>query len=293
MPQYRKLHVKILDSFDFNEMPDDFTRLMWMLLPLGVCSQGRGIDHPSWVRSRLFPMRTDVTLEMVSAALDWYAERGMIRRYRVGSRGYFYLTQWEQYQGDTSREAASPYPAPPAEGETRAEVARNSGPGPEESAPPITAEADGAQGLLRGCSGVGQELVASNSGVAREEVGERSRSDTNTTTNADADATTTAKGSAPDGAVVVVEPPDEEEAFELLVKCGITEAEARRLAKCPLEQVRRWIAVGRKIASARPGFNAAGLVVARLRSGEAPPPEAPAANGWRYISGEYAEFIQY
>ena len=32
MPQWRKLHVRTIDSVDVNDMPDDFTRLLWVLL---------------------------------------------------------------------------------------------------------------------------------------------------------------------------------------------------------------------------------------------------------------------
>ena len=61
MPRYRKLHVKTVESLDINDMPDDFTRLMWVLLPLGLCREGRGIDNPAWIKSKLFPMRLDVS----------------------------------------------------------------------------------------------------------------------------------------------------------------------------------------------------------------------------------------
>lgn len=42
MPKYRKLWIKTVESHDINEMPDDFTRLLWVLLPLGLDSEGRG-----------------------------------------------------------------------------------------------------------------------------------------------------------------------------------------------------------------------------------------------------------
>jgi len=125
MPQWRKLHTKITESLDVNDMPDDFTRLLWVLLPTQLCREGRGVDNPSWVRSRVFPMREDVTLQMVTAALDWYERRGMIVRYQVEDRGYFYVPTFHRYQGNTAKEAASEYPAPPEQ-----DVA-DSGPTPE------------------------------------------------------------------------------------------------------------------------------------------------------------------
>lgn len=112
MPQWRKLHAKIVDSLDVNEMPDDFTRLTWTLLPLALDSEGRAHDDPSWVRAKLHPMRRDVTLEMIEAALCWYAERGMIFRYEVNGRHYFHVPTFGIYQGKTDREAASVIPEP-------------------------------------------------------------------------------------------------------------------------------------------------------------------------------------
>jgi hypothetical protein len=113
MPRWRKLHVKTVDSLDINDMPDDFTRLLWILLPLGLDSEGRGIDNPSWVKAKVMPLREDVTTKQVQAALDWFESRGMICCYEIGARHYFYIPTWHTYQGDTKREATSVLPAPP------------------------------------------------------------------------------------------------------------------------------------------------------------------------------------
>lgn len=110
MPQWRKLHVKITDSMDFNDMPDDFTRLTWCLLTLKVCKEGRGIDMPQWIKAQLYPLRSDVTLEQVESAVGWFHERGMIDRYRVNGRPYFQIINWHDYQS-TNREAKSSFPS--------------------------------------------------------------------------------------------------------------------------------------------------------------------------------------
>ena len=44
MPTWRKLHVKATESLDINDMPDDFHRLLWVMLPLGLDREGRGLD---------------------------------------------------------------------------------------------------------------------------------------------------------------------------------------------------------------------------------------------------------
>jgi hypothetical protein len=129
MPRYRKLHVKTVESLDINDMPDDFTRLLWVLLPLALCRKGRGVDNVAWVKSRVFPMRLDVTGEMIAGALNWYEQRDMLRRYQVDGRGYFYVPTFPKYQGNTEKEAESNYPPPPEQ--QPQEVSPNSGVGQE------------------------------------------------------------------------------------------------------------------------------------------------------------------
>ena len=113
MPQYRKLFVKVVDSPSFNEMPDDFTRLTWVLLPLICCREGRAIDHPNWLSSKLFPYRTDVTHKMISDAFNWFEDNELITRYEVQGRKYLFITNWYRYQGNTSKESESIHPPPP------------------------------------------------------------------------------------------------------------------------------------------------------------------------------------
>jgi len=60
MLRYRKLHTKTVYSLDVNDMPDDFTRLFWVLPPLGLSREGTALDHPGYIKSKLFPLREDV-----------------------------------------------------------------------------------------------------------------------------------------------------------------------------------------------------------------------------------------
>lgn len=112
MPKYRNLYVKIIDSFDFNEMPDDFTRVSWMLLTLIVDSEGRGIDNPAWIKAKMYPMRPDVSDKELKRVFDWFATRGMIVRYKASGRQYFYIPSFKQYQSHLEREARSVLPSP-------------------------------------------------------------------------------------------------------------------------------------------------------------------------------------
>ncbi len=112
MPQWRKLHVKATESLDINDMPDDFTRLLWLMLPLGLCREGRGLDNPAWIKSKIMPLRLDVSIKMIESSMNWFHKRGMIERYEIDKRRYFFLPTWADYQGNTSREAESLYPEP-------------------------------------------------------------------------------------------------------------------------------------------------------------------------------------
>jgi DnaD/phage-associated family protein len=114
MPKYRKLYVKTTESLDVNDMPDDFTRLTWVLLPLALCREGRGMDNVAWIKAKLFPLRTDVTDHMILGAFEWFTDHEMIWRYEVGGRRYFCIPpdKWIAYQGNTSKEADSIFPSP-------------------------------------------------------------------------------------------------------------------------------------------------------------------------------------
>lgn len=112
-PKYRQLHAKTLDSFDFNELPDDFARVSWLLLPLIVDSEGRGINNPAWIRSKMFPLRPDVSLEQIQDAFNWFNKRKMIIIYEVEGRSYFCIPKWKNYQSGTEKEAKSGLPACP------------------------------------------------------------------------------------------------------------------------------------------------------------------------------------
>jgi hypothetical protein len=151
MPQWRKLHTKLIDSSDVNEMPDDFTRLMWVMLFLIVDREGRGLCQPIWIRSKAFPLREDVTLDQVQAAMGWFAQRGMIAIYGMDGREYFEVCSFHRYQ-NTARQAESNFPANPS-GSTAAQE-------------PVASK-----------SGVTQESVASRSGVTQELVASRSNTD--------------------------------------------------------------------------------------------------------------------
>lgn len=113
MPQYRKLYTKTTYSLDFNDMPDDFTRLFWVLLPCGLSSDGTCLAHPGYIRSKVFPLRSDVTDKMIYNALGWFSAHDMIRYYKVAGHEYLWMVNFAKYQGKTDKEAKSDFPPVP------------------------------------------------------------------------------------------------------------------------------------------------------------------------------------
>lgn len=178
MAKYRKLYTRILESEDVNAMPDDFTRLTWTYLMLVVDSEGRALDNTANLRSKLYPMREDVTLEMVRGAIDWFAAHGMVRRYEVDGRRYLEQCKFKEYQGDTSKEARSIYPAPPVEAACEA-----SGAGER-----FTSAANGTVQQGKRSTGGMVEQVESKTGIEQDQL-ESSSGVTLTQVEGDSDAT--------------------------------------------------------------------------------------------------------
>jgi hypothetical protein len=181
MPQWRKLHTKATESLDIHEMEDDFTRLLWLMLPLALDQHGRGVDNPAWVKAKILPLRDDVNSERIERALAWYAERGMIERYTVDGRSFFWIPTWYEYQGNTKREADSLYPPPPS------------------WVPPDWWDDDSDDGQNEGHSDCvkGQEPVTSNSRVTHEQVKSKSCSDVDSDADAETDSEAEDRAKAP------------------------------------------------------------------------------------------------
>jgi hypothetical protein len=134
MPKYRNIHTKMPDSEDINDMPDDFTRLFYVMFFIILDREGRGYDKPAWLKSKAFPLREDVTVDMISAAMDWFEERGMIFRYEAGGKKCFFDPKFIPHQSGLNRESPSVIPAPTQEqvaswsGVTQEQVANYSAP---------------------------------------------------------------------------------------------------------------------------------------------------------------------
>ena len=183
MTTYRKLYTKTLESTDINDMPDDFTRLTWTYLSLIVDREGRALDDLVYLRSKLYPRREDVTTAMISSAMKWFADRGMIHRYCVKGERYFHIVNFGKYQGDTHRESASIYPP---EGEDSSTAVENPEPGHLAGEPLSITKA----GLEPATTSEGKEAEQSqpDTGVTRELRGTNSRPDSYSNSDSDSNS---------------------------------------------------------------------------------------------------------
>ena len=110
---WRKVWDRAAFSRDINAMPDDFTRLFWIMLPIALSRDGTTLADFSYLKGKLFPLRRDVTDIMISDALEWCVNRGMVLRYEVDGESYIYQVSFREDQGPRGREAPSPFPLPP------------------------------------------------------------------------------------------------------------------------------------------------------------------------------------
>jgi len=87
-----------------------FERLLWIgLFTLMADDQGRMLDNPALMRSKIFPYDEQITVEQVSDAL--HKMNGQICRYRKDDKNLIQLVNWWRYQSP-SWASASKYPAP-------------------------------------------------------------------------------------------------------------------------------------------------------------------------------------
>lgn len=87
-----------------------FEEVLYYRLIVCVDDFGRMDARGSILRARMFPLRPEVTLEMVEAALRTLAARGCVHRYEVDGRPYLCLPTWGEHQ--RVRNQRGKYPAP-------------------------------------------------------------------------------------------------------------------------------------------------------------------------------------
>lgn len=110
MANKRMIASDIFDD-EFFAALDHFERLIWIgLFAVVADDQGRMLDSPALIRSKVFPYDEQVTVEQVEAAL--VKMNGQLTRYEADGKKLIQMVNWWKYQAP-SWATPSKYPAPP------------------------------------------------------------------------------------------------------------------------------------------------------------------------------------
>jgi hypothetical protein len=74
------------------------TRLTFIGLWTYVDDDGRGVDDSRLIKSELWPLDDDHTKADVEGDMDSLANHGLIERYKVAGRSYFWIPSWTEHQ---------------------------------------------------------------------------------------------------------------------------------------------------------------------------------------------------
>ena len=87
-----------------------FEEVVFYRLIVNCDDFGRFDGRPSIIKSRLFPLKDNVTVKAIADALNTLVSIGLVRLYEYESRPYLYLPTWEKHQ--RLRNSKEKYPAP-------------------------------------------------------------------------------------------------------------------------------------------------------------------------------------
>ena len=87
-----------------------FEEALYYRLIVNCDDFGRFDGRTAVIKNRLFPLKDNLTLKTVEAALHGLANAGLVAIYMVDGKRFLYLPTWGKYQ--TQRAKVSKYPAP-------------------------------------------------------------------------------------------------------------------------------------------------------------------------------------
>ena len=115
MARGRMVNQVLCSSRKFNELGDDSSRLTYILLLSFADREGRTEGDPCYVRSRIYPRRSDITDAIVLRHLDDIEAAGLILRYEHSGETVIQFLKFAENQAGlrADREPPSQFPAPP------------------------------------------------------------------------------------------------------------------------------------------------------------------------------------
>lgn len=89
-----------------------FEEAMFTRLIVTVDDYGCYKANPMLIKNVLFPLKENVSVQMVSDALDTFEKVGLIKRYEHGGKQYLYLLSWMSHQRIRNKTGHYPEPYP-------------------------------------------------------------------------------------------------------------------------------------------------------------------------------------
>lgn len=87
-----------------------FEEVLFYRLMVNCDDFGRFDGRPTIIKNRLFPLKDNLTIKTVSAALTSLANSGLVAMYEFDGKPYLYLPTWNKHQ--SVRAKKSKYPSP-------------------------------------------------------------------------------------------------------------------------------------------------------------------------------------
>lgn len=88
-----------------------FEEVLFYRLIVNCDDYGRYDGRPSIIKNRLFPLKENLTIKAVSAALDSLANAGLVTLYEFEGKPFLYLPTWNAHQSIRAKKSKYPDPA--------------------------------------------------------------------------------------------------------------------------------------------------------------------------------------
>jgi len=99
---------------DYIYSVDYVARFAWIGLIVSCADdQGRFLDNPAIIYSKIFALDNDITIDKVESIISGFADAGKIVRYQINNKKIIQIVNWWKYQTPSW---ASPSKYPPPEG---------------------------------------------------------------------------------------------------------------------------------------------------------------------------------
>ena len=88
-----------------------FEEVLFYRLIVNCDDYGRFDGRPSIIKNRLFPLKENLTIKAVSAAVDSLANAGLVTLYEFEGKPFLYLPTWNSHQSIRAKKSKYPDPA--------------------------------------------------------------------------------------------------------------------------------------------------------------------------------------